>query len=258
MTLSVVKDDRHRIACGCLVAGVVAVLVLMTVLLAGGFSAGARFFLPQSQRDIAPEFIAFAEKQRSGSGRQLVLLEQQSAEKLIKVVNNNYKVPAVDGLEFNDSATVTINCPVTYSYYVDLKENWKISLKDGEMVVDAPILRLSKPNVDVVRAHQEIQGSGQVFGDDRILQDIARELSVRLYNNAIQPDHFKSFREPSRKALEDFIRAWLNASGHQVKILKVKFADESEGGISSVLTRPVRIDNVPVAPAPAVAPVVTK
>jgi len=259
MTLSVVKDDRHRIACGCLVAGVVAVVVLVGIMLAGGFGAGARFFLPAIQQNFTPEFISFAEKQRPGAGHHLVLVEHQSSEKLIKVVNNNYKVPAVDGLEFSDSATVTINCPIVYSYYVDLKETWKVTLKDGEMVVEAPLLRLDKPAVDVVRAHQEIQGGGQVFGDDRILQDIGRELSVRLYNVAMQPDHFKHFREPSRKALEDFMWAWVGASGHQVKTLKIKFVDDRETTPVSSLSRPVRVDSVPVngsvTPAVPVAPV---
>jgi len=249
MTLSVVKDDRHWVACGCLVAGVVGAVVFVILLLSGGFSAGAHFFLPSLRQDVTAEFLTFVEKQRPGDHHQLVLVEHQNTEKLIKIVNNTYKVPAVDGLEFNDSATVTINCPITYNYYVDLKGAWKITVKDNVVTVEAPPLQLDKPLVDVGRAHRDLQGGGQVFGDDRILQDIARELSTRLYNTAMMPDQFNRFRGPSRKALADFVRAWGNAGQREFKAVNIQFADETAVAASPSLAHPVQVDNpAPVPP----------
>lgn len=246
MMLSVVRDGRHRIACGCMVFGFALLVLFVLVWVAGGFRSGARFFLPSWQQDVTIEFLSFNEKQSRVN--KLVLLERQSSEKLVKTVNNTYKVPGIDGLEFSDSATMSLACPVSYSYYVDLKEPWHLVLRNGDLTVSAPALRLARPSVDIGRVKRDIQGGWLVFGEDRMLQELERELVVRLYQQANRPENLDKIRESCRASLEDFIRAWAVVDKRQIKSVSIRFAGEKDPvrlpERGAVTTAPVGIEKV--------------
>lgn len=224
MVASTGKDGRQRIACGCLVLGFLVTASLMAVLLMGGLQRGARFFLPSLQQDITIDFIKFTEKQRRVN--KLVLLERQSREKLVKTVNNTYCVPGVEDLKFSDSATMSIACPVVYSYYVDLKDPWRLIRENDELTVSAPALRLSRPSIDIGRVKREIQGGWLVFGEERMLRELERELIVRLYRHAGKPENLSKVRESCRASLEEFIRAWIANGNNGIKKISIKFAGE--------------------------------
>ena len=131
---------------------------------------------------------------------------------------------------------VEARVPVEYTYYLDLKGEWKFVLEDHVIHVFAPHIRFNKPAVDVSKLRYEVK-KGYLKTDaaqERLQGSITSLVTLRGKEN------IPLVRETGRKQTEEFVETWLArsfADGRKYPV-KVHFPDEKGAKALELITRP--------------------
>ena len=121
---------------------------------------------------------------------------------------------------------VEARAPVTYTYFLDLDEEWRFRLEGRDVLVVAPPVEWNRPAVDVSALRLTVR-EGSVFRDENLALDRLRsELTPLLDRRARQ--HVPFVRETGRRKVEAFVETWLvqrfaDGTGHRARVV---FADE--------------------------------
>ena len=121
---------------------------------------------------------------------------------------------------------VEATAPVEYTFYVDLRGEWRFALEDGIIAVSAPPIAFNEPAIDAsriryrVRQDSLVRDTGEAMAKLRlVLTDLARQRAA---------DSIDLVRETGRRRIEDFVRTWLVSEFPDSERLRivVVFADE--------------------------------
>ncbi len=122
----------------------------------------------------------------------------------------------------------------TYRYHIKIGDEWKVGRQGSRCIVIAPVIRPSLP----AAIHSDTMSSKTTSGWLRFngtsnLEELQKSVTPMVSELAGNARHIKEVREPSRKAVAEFVRNWLikedqwKASG--MTDVVVVFADEPAG-----------------------------
>lgn len=113
---------------------------------------------------------------------------------------------------------VEARAPVEYTYYVDLKAQWELKLRDGTIEVFAPPIRANKPAVDASAIHYEVRKG--YLKSDEALDNLKRSVTSLVTLRA--KDNIPLVRETGRREISEFVESWLARSFTDGKNYHVK------------------------------------
>ena len=131
---------------------------------------------------------------------------------------------------------VEANAPVTYTYYLDLKDKWEFELKDGTITVIAPDIKFNKPAVDASRITYEVK-QDSLIRDTRQAMDALKQSITWMATRKAQ-QNTGLVRETGRKHTEAFVHNWLASSFADGKKYPVRVHFRSELPINGTSALP--------------------
>ncbi len=124
---------------------------------------------------------------------------------------------------------VSVELPVRFTYFIDLKKPWTVTEKDQEIVVIAPPLEFNRPATDIsaIKIHYE---KSSMFRNEASVKDrLMKRLSTYLGNRALENKAL--VRETARRELGQLIEKWLLPEQKSKKI-SIYFQDQ-EGSLNT-------------------------
>ena len=114
---------------------------------------------------------------------------------------------------------VEARAPVEYTYYVDLKAKWEMTLKDNTIHVFTPPIRANKPAVDASAITYEVKKG--YLKTDEAQENLKRTITSLVTLRA--KDNVPLVRETGRKEIAEFVENWLarsftDGSNYNVKV----------------------------------------
>lgn len=121
---------------------------------------------------------------------------------------------------------VEARAQVTYAYTVDLQKKWTVVVRDGRVEVEAPAPEPSAPALDPSSLEFVVRQGSVLRDEEAVKESLRAGLGSLLQERA--RDHLGLVRETGRKAVADFLRAWLLARYADAREFDVvvRFADE--------------------------------
>jgi hypothetical protein len=113
---------------------------------------------------------------------------------------------------------VEARAPVEYTYYVDLKAQWELKLRDGTIDVFAPPIRANKPAVDASAINYEVRKG--YLKSDEAQENLKRSITALVTLRA--KDNIPLVRETGRREIAEFVENWLARSFTDGKTYHVK------------------------------------
>jgi hypothetical protein len=103
-----------------------------------------------------------------------------------------------------------IRVPVTYRYHVVLAEPWQLDVRESACLVRAPRLRPSlPPAIHTDRMERRSERGWLRGGTEEQMENLERSLTPMLSARAADAGHVALVREPCRRRVAEFVRAWL-------------------------------------------------
>jgi hypothetical protein len=177
---------------------------------------------------IRTEFLSYATELRPASRLQVAEVEQ------VEVIARKDSRAAFWNLLQLPDVEVSVRVPVTYIYYVDLREDWQFSLEGRTVRVTVPELRHNPPAPDISGMEVKETRSILRFDEDDVKQQVMDGLTEELNARAERNVHNLNIHATARESIEDFVSAWLtgalasygveNAGAYKVEVL---FRDEA-------------------------------
>ena len=190
--------------------------------------------------DVTETFLAsIPEIADSGGGR----LEVASAEITETFTRSDERRILWDAVSLGTTVT-EIRVPVTYRYHLRLDDPWRVEISEQICRVYAPRLRPTQPPaIHTDRMTKRAQEDWLRFDAEEQLQALERSLTPRLEARAAGARHLALVREPSRRTVAKFVRAWLlrEDQWRQDRVLAVQVVFDGEE-----VTGPEALD-VPIA-----------
>jgi hypothetical protein len=127
--------------------------------------------------------------------------------------------------------TSQIRVQAVYAYHVELAPEWKVTLRDRQLIVIAPRVKPTLPvAIDTARLERFASGTWSVFTGAAELDRLQRSISQSLATKAALPSYIQFQREAARATVTEFVRKWMlgqerfkSAGDYQVRVF---FADE--------------------------------
>lgn len=129
---------------------------------------------------------------------------------------------------------VEARVPVRYTYYLDLEDDWLLTLEGTTVTVLAPGVRANRPAVDASAIEYRVRGDSVLRDEDAVLEQLRLRITDQLAARA--GENIALVRELGRRGTADFVRAFLLS----------QFGDDVESYRIDVRFR----DEVDVSPAP--------
>lgn len=123
---------------------------------------------------------------------------------------------------------VEASAPVTYTYYLDLRDRWDFLLKDGIIYVTAPKIKYNKPSVDVSKITYEVKKNSLIRNTSEALDNLKSSITWLSFKKA--QNNIDLVRETGRRQTEAFVRNWLAKSFTDGKNYPVKVRFRNEAG----------------------------
>ena len=126
---------------------------------------------------------------------------------------------AVEIFERKDSATVLwgqlplpdivveARVPVTYTYYLDLEDAWRISMEGSRVVVEAPGIGFNPPAADPSRLELRVTEDSLFRDSEAAKSGLQTALKGLLEDRAVEK--VELVREVGRQRVEAFVRDWI-------------------------------------------------
>ncbi len=184
----------------------------------------ARGFL---SADITETFLAsIPEVATSGSG----LLEVATAEITETFTRSDERRIFWDSVSLGTTVT-EIQVPVTYRYHPRLDDPWRVEVSGQTCLVFAPPIRPTQPPaIHTDRMTRRAQEDWLRFDAAEQLEALHKSITPRLAARAAGGKHIALVREPSRRTVAEFVRAWLLREDQwrsdRFHSIQVVFADE--------------------------------
>lgn len=162
--------------------------------------------------------------------RNLELVERKTVELINKTETPVYNIPWWGPVE-PSTAKYEVRFNVNYVYYVSAdRDKWKFELRDGICYLTAPPLEV-RASVLTDTIEGRVDKGWLVLRKSGKLKDIEKSASIVASSRALDNHHLSIVREQCRKSLEDFMLNWFVRNNSTVKVLKIKFADESDSNL---------------------------
>ena len=122
---------------------------------------------------------------------------------------------------------VEARVPVRYTYYLDLEDEWSLTLEGTTVHVLAPGVRANRPAVDASAIEYRVQTDSVLRDEDAVLEQLRLQLMDRLASRA--GENIALVRELGRRRTADFVRTFLlsqfgeDAGSYRIE---VRFRDE--------------------------------
>jgi hypothetical protein len=129
---------------------------------------------------------------------------------------------------------VEARAPVEYTYYVDLKAKWEMTLKDNTIHVFTPSIRANKPAVDASTITYEVKKG--YLKTDEAQENLKRSVTSLVTLRA--KDNVPLVRETGRKEIAEFVENWLARSFTDGKNYNVKVYFPGEKPPQGVIIEP--------------------
>jgi len=204
-------------------------MVIVTVLVGGGL------YIFKSCRDLPGETIAKTTRLAEKVGEQLQKVASAFNQGTVTTTFTSYAttlsgsqhfqfatVSQVEIFTQNDKAStafgylplpevvVEARAPVTYTYYLDLKDRWDFILEKGVINVVAPDIKYNKPSVDASRITYEVKKDSLLRKTSVAVENLKESITWMSYKKA--EANINLVRETGRKETETFVRNWLARS----------------------------------------------
>jgi hypothetical protein len=178
--------------------------------------------------DITQTFIGYTEQQKKV--QRLLLLKTTRNETDRKEYRFSY--PWIMNGKTLSSAVMEVRAPVTYSYYVDMKGQWKIICEGETLTIIAPKIQVEEPATDLTRLETHIDSGKLIFNETGKLEELRKQFYSDMIKKAMSREYVDSVREDARRSLADFANGWILADIAKkypaVKYISVRFEDEEK------------------------------
>ena len=122
---------------------------------------------------------------------------------------------------------VEARVPVRYTYYLDLEDDWLLTLEGTTVTVLAPGVRANRPAVDASAIEYRVQADSVLRDEEAVLEQLRQRITDQLAARA--GENIALVRELGRRRTADFVRTFLLAQfGDDVESyrIEVRFRDE--------------------------------
>ncbi len=137
------------------------------------------------------------------------LLEVASFEATETITRTDQRSVFFDLLPLGTNVT-EIRVPVTYRYHLVLADPWQLDVRGSACLVRAPRIRPSLPPAIHTDGMEKRSERGWLRWDTaEQMESLEKSLTPILSERASDPAHLGLVREPCRKRVAEFVRAWL-------------------------------------------------
>jgi HAMP domain-containing protein len=141
------------------------------------------------------------------------LLEVASFEATETLTRTDERSVFFDLLPLGKNVT-EIRVPVTYRYHLVLADPWTLDVRGATCLVRAPRIRPSlPPAIHTDRMEKRSERGWLRGGTQEQMDSLERSLTPTLSARAGEPTQLALVREPCRKRVAEFVRAWLLHEG---------------------------------------------
>jgi hypothetical protein len=124
-----------------------------------------------------------------------------------------------------------IRVPVTYRYHLKLSDPWQLDVRDRLCLVRAPLIHASlPPAIHTDRLERRSERGWLRGGVEQQMEQLERSITPTLAERAADAQHLALVREPCRRRVAEFVRAWLLREDQwrddRFTAVSVSFADE--------------------------------
>lgn len=124
-----------------------------------------------------------------------------------------------------------IRVPVTYRYHLRFDDPWRLDVSDRVCIVYAPSIRPTLPPAIHTEGMEKRSSEDWLrFDGDEQLAKLEQSMTPRLRQMAGDPRRVALVRDPARRTVAEFVRAWLLREEQWGEdgfhMIKVVFADE--------------------------------
>ena len=129
------------------------------------------------------------------------------------------------------TSVVQIQTPVTYRYHLCLRDQWQLELKQGRLVVRAPVIKPSLPPAIHTDALTTMALRGWCRGStDDLMAELQRSITPTLNAYAGDELHLGIVRPQCRASVAEFVKLWLEREhqSSQITSIQVVFNDETQ------------------------------
>ncbi len=177
--------------------------------------------------DITQTFIGYTEQTKKV--QHLLLLKVTRNETDRK--EYRFSHPWIMNGKTLSSSIMEVRAPVTYSYYVDMKDPWKIICEGETLAIIAPKIQVEEPATDLSRLETHIDSGKLIFNEPAKLEELRKQFYTDMIKKAVSREHMDSIREDARRSLAEFANGWIAADmakKYPVKYISVRFEDEEK------------------------------
>jgi hypothetical protein len=137
------------------------------------------------------------------------LLEVASFEATETITRTDERAVFFDLVPLGKNVT-EIRVPITYRYHLVLADPWQLDVRGAACLVRAPRIRASlPPAIHTDRMEKRSERGWLRGGTAEQMESLERSLTPTLSQRAADPAHLGLVREPCRKRVAEFVRAWL-------------------------------------------------
>ncbi|MFA6568164.1 MAG: hypothetical protein WCS96_08125 [Victivallales bacterium] len=177
--------------------------------------------------DITQTFIGYTEQAKKV--QHLLLLKVTRNETDRK--EYRFSHPWIMNGKTLSSSIMEVRAPVTYSYYVNMKDPWKIICEGETLAIVAPKIQVEEPATDLSRLETHIDSGKLIFNEPAKLEELRKQFYTDMIKKAVSREYMDSVREDARRSLAEFANGWIIADltgKYPVKYISVRFEDEEK------------------------------
>lgn len=153
----------------------------------------------KSSQDLTQDFKSFTlggkstQKLQLAEIKKLEIIDKKSSKTLWQMV----RLPDV---------VVRFQTPVTYTYYIDLNDDLKVSLKDGLLKMEFSQIKVNEPAADLSQMEFFVKEGSLLRNNQEALDSVRPELSKLLRQSSLQS--LPEAEELARGALFELAMKW--------------------------------------------------
>ncbi len=175
--------------------------------------------------DITQTFIGYTEQIKKVQHLLLLKITRNETDR------KEYKFshPWIMNGKTLSSSLMEVRAPVTFSYYVNMKDPWKIICEGETLTIIAPKIQVEEPATDLSRLETHIDSGKLIFNETAKLEELRKQFYTDMIKKAKSREYMDSVREDARRSLAEFANGWIIAEltkKYPVKYISVRFEDE--------------------------------
>ncbi len=170
---------------------------------------------------VHTSFLSYATEVSGSAFLQFASLDQ------IEVLQRTDSTSLLWGRLRLPDVMVEARVPVRYTYYLDLEDEWSLTLDGTTVHVLAPGVRANRPAVDTSAIEYRVQADSLLRDEEAVLERLRRRITDQLASRA--GENIALVRELGRRRTADFVRTFLLSQfGEDVEgyRIEVSFRDE--------------------------------